>query len=100
MRKQCESRLLLDRRLRTATQFSDGLSNAGAISVVLGIFSLAGGYRMRGGARVPNRRTDGDANRSERARQWAAETIQGYNPLVLLAITGVVLIGASLLIGN
>jgi hypothetical protein len=83
---------------RTAIQFSNGLSGAGFIIVVLGIFSLASGLRMRGGGRVPNRRTDGDLSRSDGARQWAAESIQGYNPLVLLAITGLILIGVALVI--
>jgi len=82
---------------RAAAQFSNGLSGAGSIIVALGFLSLAGGLHMRGGLRVPNRRPDSDLNRSERARIWAAETIQGYNPLVLLAIIGLFLIGVSLL---
>jgi hypothetical protein len=85
---------------RTAIQFSDALSNVGSIVVVLGLLSLASGLRMRGGARVPNRRTDGDINRSAGAGMWTAEAIRGYNPLILLAMTGIVLIGVSLLIGN
>jgi hypothetical protein len=82
---------------RAANQFSNGLSGAGSIIVGLGFLSLAGGLHMRGGLRVPNRRPDSDMNRSERARIWAAETVQGYNPLVLLAVTGLFLIGVSLL---
>lgn len=82
---------------RAANQFSNGLSGAGSIIVALGFLSLAGGLHMRGGLRVPNRRPDSDMNRSERARIWAAETVQGYNPLVLLAVTGLFLIGVSLL---
>ena len=83
---------------RAATQISNGLSGTGSIIVALGIFSLAGGLRMRGGPRLPNRRTDSDLNRSERAKQWAADTIQGYNPLILLASTGIILISVALLI--
>jgi len=82
---------------RAANQFSNGLSGAGSIIVALGFLSLAGGLHMRGGLRVPNRRPDSDMNRSERVRIWAAETVQGYNPLVLLAVTGLFLIGVSLL---
>jgi hypothetical protein len=82
---------------RAANQFSNGLSGAGSIIVALGFLSLAGGLHMRGGFRVPNRRPDSDMNRSKRARIWAAETVQGYNPLVLLAVTGLFLIGVSLL---
>jgi hypothetical protein len=85
---------------RTAVQFSNGLSGAGSIILALGILSLAGGYRMRGGLRVPNRRTDSDLNRSDRAKLWAADTVQGYNPLVLFAITGLCLIGMAILVGN
>jgi hypothetical protein len=83
---------------RTANQFSNGLSGAGFIFLALGILSLAGGYRMRGGLRVPNRRPDSEFIPSERSRQSATDQIQGYNPLFLLAITGLILIGVSLLI--
>ena len=83
---------------RTAVQFSNGLSGAGSIFLALGILSLAGGCRMRGGLRVPNRPPDRDMNRSERTKQFAADAIQGFNPLFLLACTGLILIGAALLI--
>ena len=85
---------------RTAVQFSNGLSGAGSIVLALGILSLAGGYRMRGGFRVPNRPPDSDLNRSERTKLWAADITQGYNSLVLLAIIGLCLIGVAILVGN
>ena len=85
---------------RTAVQFSNGLSGAGFIAVALAILSLAGGYRMRGGFRVINSQPDINLNRSERASLWATRTTQGYNPLVLLAIIGLCLIGMAILVGN
>jgi hypothetical protein len=85
---------------KTSTQFSDGLFIAGSLSIVLGIFTIIGGTNMRADFGLLYGQSAGDASIAERTRRWVADMIQGYNAMILLFLTGVLLIGLSIVAGN
>lgn len=83
---------------RTSTQFSNGFFIGGAFLIVLGVFSVMGGFSQRADFKMTYARTASPANLGERARQMMADINQGYNTLVFLVLTSVLLIGTAVLI--
>ena len=76
---------------KTSTQFSDGFFWAGAILIVLGLFSYQG-YSQRTSS-TPLVYSDP----AERSTLWAADTFRGKKLLAFLGISGLLLFGLSLL---
>jgi len=84
----------------TSTLFSNGLFIAGSACIILGIFTLLGGASIRADFSLLYGQSAGDASIAERTRRWVADMSQGYNALILLFLTGVLLIGLSILVGS
>ncbi len=85
---------------RTSTQFSNGFFIGGAVLIVLGVFSVMGGFAQRADFKMTYARTASPANIGERAKQMVADINQGYNALIFLTLTGALLIGIAVLIPN
>lgn len=85
---------------RISTQFSNGFFIGGGVLIVLGVFSVMGGFSQRADFKMTYSRTASPANIGERARQMIADINQGYNALIFLTLTGVLLIGIAMLIPN
>ena len=84
----------------STTQFSNGFFTAGAILIAFGTLSVTGGYGARADFRVLYSQSAGDMNTLERSKRWIADTVQGYNSLIFLLLTGIYLIGFAILIPN
>jgi hypothetical protein len=84
----------------TSTQYSNGFFVGGGALIVLGVFSVAGGFSQRADFKMTYARTASPASIGERAKQMIADINQGYNALIVLALTGALLIGIAVLIPN
>jgi hypothetical protein len=80
-------------------KFSNAFFWAGTIVVVIGLFSVTGGLEQRGNFGMTYAQTAGDANIAERTRHMAADITQRYSSMIFLVITGLLLIGVSVLAG-
>ena len=81
-------------------QYSNGFFIAGAILVVLGVFSVAGGFAQRGDFRIVYAETAGQADIAERSQRMAAEVTQRYGSMIFLFTTGLFLILIAVVIGQ
>jgi hypothetical protein len=82
----------------TTVQFSNGFFVAGAILIVLGVFSVAGGFGQRASFPLTYAESAGDASLTERAQRMMADINQRYGMMILLMGAGLLLIGISILI--
>jgi hypothetical protein len=80
--------------------FSSGFFAAGAILILLGILSLAGGYIQRANFGMLYAESAGQMNSAERAQRMAADITQRYGTLIFLVVTGLLLVGISAIIGK
>ncbi len=76
----------------TSTQFSNGFFFGGAIMIIFGFVSFQG-YRQRTTDWPPT-----PMNPDERATLWATDVLRGQNLMIICGITGLLLIGMSLLV--
>ncbi len=83
---------------RTTTQFSNGFFFGGAAFVVLGLFSVMGGFSQRADFKMTYARTASPASISERTKQMIDDLNQGYNAMIFLTATGAFLIVIAILI--
>jgi hypothetical protein len=81
-------------------QFSNGFFAAGAIVIVLGTFSITGGFQQRGSFSITYAESAGQASLSERTQRLMIDINQRYGTLVVLISTGLLLIGIAVLIGQ
>ena len=81
-------------------QFSNGFFAAGAILIVLGILSIAGGFAQRANFGILYAESAGQMNSPERAQRMMADIAQRYGSFILLLVTGLLLIGISAVIGS
>jgi hypothetical protein len=81
-------------------QFSDAFFAAGAIIIILGIFSVIGGFAQRANFNILYAESAGQANLAERSQRIVAEVTQRYGVVILLVSTGLVLIGIAIAIGR
>lgn len=77
---------------KTSTQFSNGFFWGGAIMIVFGFVSFQG-YRQHV-TNWPPVQLDPD----ERSKLWTADTFRGQNLMITCGISGLLLIGLSLLV--
>jgi hypothetical protein len=84
---------------KTGTQFSNGLFLLGGIAIILGIFSVLGGFGMRSDFHVVYSQSAGAMSTLERTQRWMADMTQGYSFYIFLLLTGAFLIGLSILVG-
>ena len=80
----------------TPAQFGNGFFAAGAIFVVLGILSVAGGFQQRADFPIIYAESAGAASISERTQRMMAEINQRYGSMILLIGTGLLLIVVSI----
>jgi hypothetical protein len=81
-------------RWNTSLQFSDGFFWAGALMIFIGLISYQG---------YSQRPVDGPQvylEPEERSNLWAADTSRGKNIMAMCGISGVLLLGFSLLVGR
>lgn len=81
-------------------QYSNAFFWAGAIVVVIGLFSVTGGYEQRGQFGILYAESATTANIAERNQRMASDMMQRYGSMILLLITGLLLIGVAVAIGQ
>jgi hypothetical protein len=82
----------------TPVQFSNGFFVAGAIVIVLGTFSIAGGFQQRAHFPLTYAETASQASISERGKRMMADINQRYGAMILMIGTGLLLIAISIAI--
>jgi hypothetical protein len=85
-------------RWDTALQFSNGFFVAGVIVILLGTFSVTGGFQQRASFPLAYAETTSDASIAERGQRMMADINQRYGTLVLMIGTGILLIAVSVVI--
>jgi hypothetical protein len=81
-------------------QYSNGFFTAGAIVIVLGLFSVTGGLAQRSNFSILYAETAGQANIAERNKRTATDIMQRYGDMIFLLVTGLLLILIAVLIGQ
>lgn len=81
---------------KTLVQYSNGIFAAGAVFIVLGILSVAGGFQQRASFSITYAESAGQASLSERAQRMVADINQRYGAMILLIGTGLLLIIISI----
>lgn len=81
-------------------QYSNGFFWAGAILIVIGILSVAGGFVQRANFNMVYAESAGQANLAERAQRTVTEVTQRYGTLTMLVASGILLIAISVAIGE
>lgn len=81
-------------------QFSNGFFAAGAIVIVLGTFSITGGFQQRGSFSITYAESAGQASLSERTQRMMTDINQRYGTMVVLLGAGLLLITISIFIGQ
>jgi hypothetical protein len=81
-------------------KFSNGFFVAGGILIVAGVFTVAGGFAQRSNFGVLYAESAGQANSAERGQRMAAEITQRYGSFIFLLLTGLLLVGVSVAIGQ
>jgi hypothetical protein len=84
---------------KTGTLYSNGFFLMGAIAIILGVFSVLGGFGMRSDFHVIYSQSAGAMNQEERNKRWMADITQGYSAYIFLLMTGAFLIGLAVLVG-
>ncbi len=84
----------------TLVKFSNGFFAAGALTIVLGILSIAGGFLQRANFDMLYAESAGQMSSPERAQRMAADITHRYGTLIFLVVTGLLLIGISIAIGQ
>jgi hypothetical protein len=80
-------------------QYSNGFFIAGMIVIVLGVFSVAGGFAQRASFPITYVETASQASLSERTQRMMADINQRYGVIILFAGVGILLIAISVAIG-
>ncbi len=81
-------------------KYSNAFFWAGAISVVIGVFSVTSGFQQRANFGMTYAQSVSDANIRERNQQMAADITQRYGSMIFMTATGLLLIGVAVAIGK
>ncbi len=81
-------------------RFSNGFFTAGAILIVLGILSIAGGFSQRANFGILYAESAGQMNSAERVQRMMGDIAQRYGSFILMLVTGLLLMGISVAIGS
>jgi hypothetical protein len=81
-------------------QYSNGFFIAGAIMIVLGVFSVAGGFVQRANFGIVYSESAGQADIEKRNQRMAEDITQRYGSLIFLVVTGLLLVLISIWIGQ
>ncbi len=80
--------------------FSNGFFASGAILILLGILSIAGGFVQRSNFGMLYAESAGQMSSPERAQRMAADMAQRYGALIFLVVTGLLLVGIAVVVGK
>jgi hypothetical protein len=81
-------------------KFSNGFFTVGALLIVLGILSIGGGFAQRANFGMLYGESAGQMSSPERARRMVADITQRYGSFIFLLLTGLFLIGISVIVGS
>lgn len=81
-------------------QFSNAFFAAGAIVIVFGTLSVAGGFEQRANFPIAYAESAGHASISERTQRMMSEINQRYGSFLLMVGSGLILIGISIAINT
>jgi hypothetical protein len=81
-------------------KFSNAFFTVGAILIVLGLFCVAGGFMQRANFNITYSESAGQANLAERGQRIAVDINQRYGSMIFLLVSGLLLIGIAIAIGN
>ncbi len=81
-------------------KYSNGFFTAGAILIVLGVYSVVGGFAQRADYKMTYAESAGQANLAERNQRMAGEITQRYGTMIFLLVTGLLLILIAIGIGQ
>ena len=87
-------------RWQGAVQFSNAFFVIGGILIVVGIFSVTGGFAQRADFKMTYTETAAQANIAERGRRMMSDIDQRYGAMLLLISAGLLLIGVSTLVSR
>ena len=82
----------------SSVQFSNAFFVAGAIAIVIGTFSVTGGFEQRANFGMTYAESAGQASISERTQRMMADINQRHGVLILMIGTGILLIAISVAI--
>jgi hypothetical protein len=85
---------------RSGAQYSNAFFISGAILATVGLLSVLGNYRARSQFGIQYSQSSGDMALAERTKLWLADVTQGYNALIVLALSGALLISLSVLVAK
>jgi Na+/melibiose symporter-like transporter len=81
-------------------KFSDGFFMAGALLIVSGVLSVAGGFTQRANVRLTYTESAAQASMAERNQRTVTDGLQRYQAMITLLGAGLLLILASVFIGQ
>ncbi len=81
-------------------KYSNDFFTAGTILIVLGTYSVVGGFAQRSDAKMTYAESAGQANLTERNQRMAAEITQRYGTMIYLLVTGLLLVLIAVAIGQ
>jgi hypothetical protein len=87
-------------RWNTPVQFSNGFFMAGVLVIVLGLFSVAGGFGQRANFSMTYAESVGQASLAERTQRMMADINQRYGSMIIMVFVGILLLGVSVVIGQ
>lgn len=85
---------------KTGALYSNAFFISGSILATIGLLSVLGNYRARSNFGIQYSQSSGDMALAERTKLWLADVTQGYNALIVLALSGALLIGLSVLVAK
>lgn len=85
---------------QTPREYSDGLFWAAMILAGLGLMSVLGGYGMHTNPTLRTSETAGEMTLSRRSKRWISDLEQDWQILILMALSGAVLFGMSILVDS
>ncbi len=81
-------------------QYSNGFFVAGAILVVIGVYTVFGGFAQRANFGMTYAESAGQAGIAERNQRTAGDIVQRYGTMIFLVVTGLLLILIAVGIGT
>ena len=81
-------------------QYSNGFFMTGAMLIVCGVLSVAGGFAQRANVRLTYTESAAQASMAERNQRTVTDGIQRYQAMITLLGSGLLLILVSVLIGQ
>ena len=81
-------------------QYSNGFFMTGAMLIVFGVLSVAGGFAQRANPRLTYTESAAQASMAERNQRTVTDGIQRYQSMLIMLVSGLLLILISVLIGQ